>query len=172
MRKEDLEYGERAKLLESIEILKDLDHPNICRVVEMFEDKKRLYFVNEYLSGEDLFEGLTKIKDLNESEIAQIASQIISAVAYLHASNIVHRDLKPENIKFTSKDSKNVKLLDFGTSKRFEHGQKISGVYGSSIYLAPEILDGNYNELCDEWSLGIILYTMIVGEPPLALQPN
>lgn len=88
----------------------------------MFEDKKRLYFVNEYLSGDDLFEGLTKIKNLKESDLAQIASQIISAVAYLHASNIVHRDLKPENIKFTTRDSKNIKLLDFGTSKRFEDG--------------------------------------------------
>jgi calcium-dependent protein kinase len=55
VRKEDLEYGERAKLLEGIEILKELDHPNICRVVEMFEDEKRFYFVNEYLGGEDLF---------------------------------------------------------------------------------------------------------------------
>lgn len=85
VRKEDLEYGERAKLLESIEILKELDHPNICRVVEMFEDKKRFYFVNEYLSGDDLFDGITKIKDLTESDIASIASQIISAVAYLHS---------------------------------------------------------------------------------------
>ena len=106
----------------------------------MFEDKKRFYFVNEYLSGDDLFDGITKIKDLTESDIASIASQIISAVAYLHSQNIVHRDLKPENIKFTSKSSKTVKLLDFGTSKRLENGQKISGVYGTSIYLAPEVL--------------------------------
>ena len=46
-----MEFGERKKLLDSIEILKELDHPNICRVIEMFEDKKRFYFVNEYLSG-------------------------------------------------------------------------------------------------------------------------
>jgi len=53
-----LEFGERSRLLEGIEILKELDHPNICRVIEMFEDKKRFYFVNEYLSGAELFDGL------------------------------------------------------------------------------------------------------------------
>jgi calcium-dependent protein kinase len=58
VRKEDLEFGERQKLLGEIEILKELDHPNICRVIEMFEDKKRFYFVNEYLSGGELFEGV------------------------------------------------------------------------------------------------------------------
>lgn len=88
----------------------------------MFEDKKRLYFVNELLSGDNIFEGITKIKDLTESDLAMLASQIISAVAYLHSQQIVHRDLKPENIKFTSNTSKTVKLLDFGTSKRFEKG--------------------------------------------------
>ena len=59
VRKEDLEYGERSKLLGELDILKELDHPNICRVIEMYEDHKRFYFVNEYLGGGELFEAIT-----------------------------------------------------------------------------------------------------------------
>ena len=72
VRKEDLEFGERSKLFGEIELLKDLDHPNICRVIEMFEDHKRLYFVNEYLSGGELFEAISKKGSFNEQEAASI----------------------------------------------------------------------------------------------------
>ena len=83
-KKEDFEMGERQKLLEQIEILKELDHPSICRVIDIFEDKKKFYFVTEYLSGGGLFNSLITSVGFNENASATILKQILSAVAYLH----------------------------------------------------------------------------------------
>ena len=71
-KKEDLEFGERKKLLQEIEILKELDHPSICRVIDIFEDKKKFYFVQEYLSGGGLFDSLVKNVGFSESTSSKI----------------------------------------------------------------------------------------------------
>lgn len=84
-KKEDLEYGERKKLLEQIEILKELDHPSICRVIDIFEDEKKFYFVQEYLSGNGLFHSMITNVGFTEHASATILKQILSAVAYLHS---------------------------------------------------------------------------------------
>ena len=85
VRKEDLEFGERKKLLDEIEMLKELDHPNIGRVIEMFEDPRKLYFVNEMMYGGTIFEKLQREKQFTEAKAAKIIKQLVSAVAYLHA---------------------------------------------------------------------------------------
>ena len=85
VRKEDLEFGERRKLLEEINLLKKLDHPNIVSVQEMFEDKKRLYFVSDMLQGGTIFERFNKIPSFSEHTCAKIVRQLLSAVSYLHS---------------------------------------------------------------------------------------
>ena len=165
-KKEDLEYGERQKLVEEIEILKELDHPSICRVIDIFEDRKKFYFVQEYLAGGGLFESLINNVGFTENASALIIRQILSAVAYLHSKNIAHRDIKPENIMFESNDSLNVKLLDFGNSRKMGKNTAMQGVYGTAYYVAPEVLSGTYNEGCDIWSIGVILYLLLSGSPP------
>jgi len=165
-KKEDLEYGERQKLLEQIEILKELDHPSICRVIDIFEDKKKFYFVQEYLSGGGLFNSMITNVGFTENASAQILKQVLSAVAYLHSKKIAHRDIHPENILFESNDALNVKLLDFGNSRRMGENEAMHGVYGTAYYVAPEVLVGNYTEKCDLWSVGIILYMLLSGKPP------
>lgn len=141
-KKEDLEFGERQKLLQEIEILKELDHPSICRIIDIFEDKKKFYFVQEYLAGGGLFESLIQNVGFTENASASIIRQVMSAVAYLHSRKIAHRDIKPENILFESNDALNVKLLDFGNSRKMGDNSAMQGVYGTAYYVAPEVLAG------------------------------
>jgi calcium-dependent protein kinase len=101
-----------------------------------------------------------------------IMKQILSAVNYMHKKNIMHRDLKPENIvleyrpmKETIKDPP-IKIIDFGTATTFQPGKYLKDQVGSPYYVAPDVLEGRYNEKCDMWSCGIILYTLLCGSPP------
>ena len=166
VKKEDLEFGDRRKLLDEIELLKELDHINIGQVYEMYEDKKKLYFVNEMCQGGSLYERVTSDRTFNEIKVASIMRQLFSALAYLHDNNIVHGDLQPKNIHFVSPDKDLVKIIDFGTSRRVNEQHAMHGVFGTSYYLAPEVIEGEYSEKCDVWSLGVIMYILLSGEPP------
>lgn len=92
----------------------------------------------------------------------------MSAVAYLHSHGIIHRDLKPENIIFENlgKDQLNLKLIDFGTSRKILENEKLSTRMGTPYYIAPEVLQKNYDRKCDVWSLGVIMYILFCGYPP------
>lgn len=166
VKKEDLEFGDRRKLLDEIELLKELDHINIGQVFEMYEDRKKLYFVNEMCQGGSLYDRVTQDRSLNEVKIANIMRQLFSATAYLHENNIVHGDLQPKNIHFVSPEKDIIKIIDFGTSRRVNEQHAMHGVFGTCYYLAPEVIEGEYSEKCDVWSLGVILYILLSGEPP------
>ena len=102
--------------------------------------------------------------------------KILSAIKHLHEHHICHRDLKPENFIFQNDTADSeIKLIDFGLSKRFGtvqapdntlHQVKLQTIVGTPYYVAPEVLKGNYNNACDIWSLGIILYIFLCGYPP------
>ena len=143
-----------------------MDHPSIARVIDIYEDKKKFYFVQEYMAGGGLFDSLIHNVGFTEHASAVLIKQILSAVAYLHSKKIAHRDIKPENILFVSNDALNVKLLDFGNSRKMGENEAMSGVYGTAYYVAPEVLQGNYTEKCDVWSVGVILYMLLSGNPP------
>ena len=166
VRKEDLEWGDRGKLLDEIELLKELDHPNIGQVIEMFEDRKKMYFVNEMFSGGTLYEAVGRDLAFSELKAAKVTRQLLSAVSYLHSQNIVHGDIKPQNIHFRSPKEEMIKLIDFATSRRINAEHAMHGVFGTSYYLAPEVIEGTYSEKCDVWSVGVILYILLTGEPP------
>jgi calcium-dependent protein kinase len=103
-----------------------------------------------------------------EKDAAKIMKQILEAVNYLHYHGVCHRDLKPENILFCSmEESSQLKLIDFGLSKVVKDMDDIiKGKVGTLYYMAPEVILGNYNEKCDVWSCGVILYIMLSGNPP------
>jgi calcium-dependent protein kinase len=88
-------------------------------------------------------------------------------VAYCHARHIVHRDIKPENILLENNEENSpIKIIDFGTSQCYDPEKKMRSKQGTAYYVAPEVLKKNYNEKCDVWSCGIILYILLTGRPP------
>lgn len=125
--KKSLAKEEKERLLGEISILRNLDHPNILKLYEFFQDSKRFFLVTELCSGGELFDKITEEQYFNEDDAAKIIKQILSAVSYCHQRNIVHRDLKPENI-LMNKDLKDPKItiIDFGTSSSFNKDERMS----------------------------------------------
>lgn len=165
----------KASYINEIEILKNIDHPNIIKIFEYFETDKKLYIICEYCKGGQLFDSLMQANFLTESKIRYVMRQILSAVRFCHSRGIVHRDLKPENILIDRDITKNpnsfeVKLIDFGTSTYFSENGVIRGKTGTPYYIAPEVLekDKSYTEKCDLWSCGVMMYIMISGKPPFS----
>lgn len=158
---------EGEDIMNEIKTLSEMDHPNIMKILGYYDTKTQILIVSEYLSGGELFERIIHEKKFTEMRCAQLMDQILSAVSYVHKQNIVHRDLKPENICFETKNPDSlVKIIDFGTSRRFELDQKFKTKMGTVYYIAPEVLNGEYNFKCDIWSCGVLMYVMLFGIPP------
>lgn len=133
-------------VMNEIKILQETVHPNIIKIVEYYESTRSLYIVTEYLEGGELFDKITEKGSFNEHEACEVISQVLSAIAYLHEKKIIHRDLKPENIVFENKDKDlTLKLIDFGTSRKIHKNQKLHVKMGTPYYIAPEVLDKNYD---------------------------
>ena len=155
-----------------IDILKNLDHPNIVKIYEFHETQDSYYIVTEYCKKGELY-GYIK-NQYSERQLAVLFYQVFSGLCYLHGNNILHRDLKLENILISEveKDIKTketfftIKIIDFGTAKIFQRNKTEKVVVGSSYYIAPEVFKHKYNEKCDTWSVGVILYMLIVGRAP------
>ena len=153
-----------------INILKSLDHPNIIKVYEFFKTEKYIYIINELCTGGELFEKIVAVNHFSEAVACNIMRQLLSAVAYCHENGVIHRDLKPENIliensKEKNKDFFHIKIIDFGTCEILKKN-KLTEQIGTSFYIAPEVLRNSYNEKCDLWSCGVILYILLCGSPP------
>lgn len=154
---------------QEISIMKQLDHPNIIRLFETFEDHRNIYLVMELASGGELFDRIIELGHLTEHQAAIIMQQILRAIHYMHQSKVMHRDLKPENFLFGTKESiekSPLKIIDFGLSCRFEPGQLMSTKAGTPYYVAPQVLAGKYDESCDVWSCGVIMFILLCGYPP------
>jgi len=157
------------EIFNEINILRTLDHPNILKIFEFYSNKESYSIVTELCSGGELFQEIVDKGPFNENYSAYVMFQILSAINYCHNMKIVHRDLKPENILIVDRDKNNyprVKICDFVTSKMFEKGAIQRKLVGSSYYIAPEVLKKHYDEKCDLWSCGVILYILLSGRPP------
>jgi calcium-dependent protein kinase len=153
-----------------IELLKTIDHFNIVKLLEIYEDDIYVYLILEECPGGELFDVLSERaqngKLISELEAAELFKQIMSAIVYLHINGISHRDLKPENILFVNKDRSHIKIIDFGLSKIFNRDDTMNSIVGTLYYMSPEVIRGLYNEKCDLWSAGVILHFMLCGRPP------
>jgi len=158
---------QQERLINEVNILKKIDHPNIMKVYDFFQDDECFYIVSEYCNGGELFDKISNMTHFSEKFAAETMKQIFSAISYCHHHNIVHRDLKPENILYDSKHSgASLKVADFGTSTLFSSEAFLQERTGTIYYIAPEVLKKNYNEKCDLWSCGVILYILLSGQSP------
>lgn len=153
-------------------LLKETDHPNVVRLYEVIESIDFIYLIMEECLGGELFTRIAhktkKGERFTEESSRIIFKQIIQSINYLHTHGVCHRDIKPENIMFTSiEDNSPIKLIDFGLSKIFAIDQwKTANIVGTPLYMAPEVFIGKYNEKCDVWSCGVILYILLSGRAP------
>lgn len=149
-----------------LEILVRIDHPNIIRLFESYEDEKYFHLITELCTGGDLHERIIDQGSLSEYEAASIMKKIMGAVHYMHQNFISHRDLKPENFLYESKSSSEIKIIDFGMANFFTHSIHMKSLAGTPEYWAPDVLKGSYSSACDVWSLGILLYFILSSQHP------
>ncbi|KAM6462783.1 serine/threonine-protein kinase 33 isoform 3-T4 [Liasis olivaceus] len=166
-----------VKLLErEVSILKRVNHEHIIHLEEVFETPKRVYLVMELCEDGELKEILQRKGQFTENETRHIIQSLASAIAYLHKKDIVHRDLKLENILVKSSDideqnemKLNIKVTDFGLAVQKMGGSEsmFQSTCGTPIYMAPEVISAHdYSQQCDVWSIGVIMYMLLSGEPP------
>jgi calcium-dependent protein kinase len=156
------------RLRDEIDILLTLDHPNIIKCYETFEDENSIYMVMEFCSGGELIEIFPIGGAMEEKLCLEYIIKVLMAVSHIHRIGIVHRDLKPENFIFsTRKSTQELKLVDFGLSNKFSNKfDKLHSTVGTPFYVAPEVLRGTYDSKCDLWSVGVMLFAMLSGELP------
>ncbi|XP_019742576.1 serine/threonine-protein kinase 33 isoform X1 [Hippocampus comes] len=166
----------KIKMLEQeIKILKQVDHPHILRLEEIYETAQMTYLITELCVGGELKQVLQQKQFFPEEEARHIIGCLADAITYLHKKNIMHRDLKLENILVkNSLDDYNgrldIKVADFGLSvKTLGVGSDniLSDICGTPVYMAPEMMSQRgYTHWCDMWSVGVIMYILLCGEPP------
>ena len=144
-------------------------HPNIIKLIDLFENSDQYFIVIEYMAGKDLFDYIQKRNFmLPEERVKHLVLQIIQAVRYLHDFGIVHRDLKLENVMMS--DSSNMgkpKIVDFGLAKIIGPQETADEPFGTLGYVAPEVLKKKpYSFSCDVWSIGCIMYALLSGSLP------
>lgn len=162
--------SEISKMQEEISIISLLDHPNVVRLYESFQDSRSIYLVMELCDGGELFERIVEVGHFTEAVAAYCVKQMFMALNYCHQNLIIHRDLKPENWLVSSKmpvEQSTLKLIDFGISKRLkEKGGVTTSKAGTPNYIAPEVLKGRYTEKVDIWSTGVVMHIMLTGLQP------
>nr|AZL94174.1 calcium-dependent protein kinase [Cardiosporidium cionae] len=147
--------------------MKRIDHPNIIKLFEVYEDSENLYLVMDICTGGELFDRIIKSSFFSERYACGLMKQVFSATSYCHAHNIIHRDLKPENLLYADPSPLSpLKVIDWGFAAKCEKKHKFSSVVGTPYYVAPEVLFGNYDQACDIWSAGVILFIILCGYPP------
>lgn len=152
---------------QEIEIMKQCEHDNLIKLYDVFENKLKLFLVMEKCTGGELFVRIQNKGTYCEKDAAAVLQHLGRGIEALHKKKIAHCDLKPENCLFLNeRDDSPLKLIDFGMSK-YSTSTDITGVRGSTYYIAPEIITNkSYTYHCDMWSFGIITFVMLFGFPP------
>ena len=169
IKKESKNKKEEENLMNEINILRKMDHPNILKITDFYSQKNEYDIITEYCQEGELFNEIKQYAPFNETIAGYYMKQILTAVCYCHGMDIVHRDLKPENILIVKRAKNNchpIKIIDFGTAKIFNKEKSEHLLIGSAYYIAPEVLQRNYTEKCDIWSCGVIMYILLTGRPP------
>jgi len=169
VRKENLTPLDEGALMDEIEILKEVGmYQHIIRLYDVFEEKRYYYLVTEKMSGGELYDRIIMKEHYNENEARNVSETLIAALGYCHSRRVAHRDLKPANLLMNNQeDDASIKIADFGFAKRVRTPKSLSTKCGTPQYVAPEVLSGQlYDTQADMWSIGIIIFTLLVGHPP------
>jgi len=156
-------------LVQEVELLKIVQGcEGIVRLIDVYESKKKVNIVMEYIRGGELFDKIVELESYSEKDAAGLVKQVVDCVHYCHSKNIVHRDLKPENLMFSDEESTILKLIDFGVSAIVNsQDQLLFDKVGTRTYMAPEVMSGKgYGKPCDLYSIGVITYILLAGYPP------
>lgn len=162
----------RERFLREVKLMHQVNHENVVRTFDVGQDVGHTYFTMEYLPGRGLDLVLAKEGPLPIPRVLKLAEQLALGLEAIHARDIIHRDLKPANILVLPEDI--IKITDFGVARPkisalTQHG----GVFGTMLYMAPEIVLGRpVTPAVDAYSLGIIIYEMLVGQPPFAAEES
>ncbi|CAD8046548.1 unnamed protein product [Paramecium primaurelia] len=157
----------QALLQKEIDIMKDLDCPNIVRLIDVITTANNCYIISELCTGGDLKEYMKKSGPIEESAAAKILIQILRGILQSFKRGIIHRDLKPANILVANNNI--FKIADFGFAKRFDKLDEdlMTSLVGTPLYMSPQVLlRKQYTSKCDVWSIGLIFYEMIEGKTP------
>lgn len=141
-----------------------LDHPNITKLFEVYDQKSYYVMVLELCEGGELLQKIVN-RQIKENEAKSIIYQVLNALTYMHDKGIVHRDIKPENMLF-EKTTNLIKIIDFGISVKKKPNIPLTSRVGTPYYIAPEVLFRRYDQKCDIWSLGVVLYMIVYCAPP------
>lgn len=154
-----------ANVRTEVNILRELDHPNTAKVVDILIDGTKVYVITELCSGPELFEKIMSKGSHCEEAACKYIRQVLQGLAYLHSNEICHRDIRPENLQFSdSTDDAILKICDFANS--IDNKGFVDKISGTSHYLAPEVFTGNFSKAADVWACGVVLYALLVGVPP------
>lgn len=158
----------KMKLLGEIKVHKSMDHPNIVRQRDCFEDDINVYMILDICTNGTLMEMLKNRKRFSEPEVRYFGLQILGAAKYMHSRRVIHRDLKLGNLFLD--ENMCIKVGDFGLAALLvdDHDRKKT-ICGTPNYIAPEVLFGSaegHSYEVDLWSIGVIFYAMLVGKPP------
>ncbi|KAI5941564.1 Serine/threonine-protein kinase ULK3 [Manis javanica] len=167
--KKSLNKASVENLLTEIEILKGVRHPHIVQLKDFQWDSDHIYLIMEFCAGGDLSRFIHTRRILPEKVAQVFMQQLASALQFLHERNISHLDLKPQNILLSSLEKPHLKLADFGFAQHMSPWDEKHVLRGSPLYMAPEMVcQRQYDARVDLWSVGVILYEALFGQPPFA----
>ncbi|GAB0100344.1 muscle M-line assembly protein unc-89 [Sergentomyia squamirostris] len=159
---------DRVKVQEEISIMQSLKHPKLLQLAATFETTKEIIMVMEYITGGELFERVVADDfTLTERDCILFLQQICEGVSYMHSKSVVHLDLKPENIMCHTRNSHQIKIIDFGLAQRLTENTPVRVLFGTPEFIPPEII--NYEPIgfqSDMWSVGVICYVLLSGLSP------
>mmetsp|Transcript_37666 Transcript_37666/g.97411 ORF Transcript_37666/g.97411 Transcript_37666/m.97411 type:complete len:538 (+) Transcript_37666:71-1684(+) len=157
-----------------IAILRSLRHQHIVELFFDFRDNSHVYLGMEFAEGGGMFDLLSRTGTFSNELAAQYFYEVCDALRYLHnlPEKVIHRDIKPENVMFTDNQKKQVKIIDFGFAKFWDHNSTMSQACGSPYFVAPEVLRKSYTEKADMWSLGVVAWMLLTGSPPFSSNEN
>ena len=170
-----VEQGYEEMLQLEFDILRRIDHPFLLDLVEVYYSKQTqaLHLILPLYTGGEVYTRIIEKQLIPEKECAVIIQQALLGVNYLHSQGITHRDLKPENMVYErrlySPRDMIIKIIDFGFACDTKNKESVNVFMGTPYYMAPEVVREEEMTLkSDLWSIGIILYSMLVGYPPFA----